>query len=69
MFWFYVMIGLVFGFLAALIAFLITWNEYQKHKFKGKRLFREVFSAGLFTFIIFFLLSLFIGVALQYLNI
>jgi ABC-type transporter Mla maintaining outer membrane lipid asymmetry permease subunit MlaE len=54
-------IGAVFGFLAALMAFLITWNEYQKHNFRGRRLFMEAFQAGLFTFIIFLFLSLFIG--------
>jgi H+/Cl- antiporter ClcA len=61
MLWLYLGIGVVFGFLAALMAFLITWNEYQKHKFRGKRLFMEAFRAGLFTFVVFLSLSLLIG--------
>jgi len=61
MLWLYLGIGAMFGLLAALIAFLITWNEYQKHKFRGKRLFMEALRAGLFTFVVFLLLSLLIG--------
>ena len=61
MLWLYLGIGVVFGFLAALMAFLITWNEYQNHKFRGKRLFMEALRAGLFTFVVFLLLSLLIG--------
>jgi uncharacterized protein YybS (DUF2232 family) len=65
MLWLYFGIGVIFGFLAALMAFLITWDEYRKHKFEGKRLFMEAFRAGLFTFIVFLLLSLLIGFILK----
>ena len=40
-----VVIGIIFGFLAAASAFVITWHEYEKHKFKGKRLFKEAFQS------------------------
>jgi H+/Cl- antiporter ClcA len=58
---FSVVIGVIFGFLAALMAFVITWHEYEKHKFTGKRLFRQAFQAAIFTFIVFLLLSLLVG--------
>jgi len=57
----YGMIGLVFGFLAGCIAFFITYNEYEKHQFKGRRLWREAFGAGLFAFIFFLVLSVALG--------
>jgi len=56
-----IVIGIVFGFIAALMAFVITWHEYEKHKFTGRRLFREAFQSGIFTFAIFVILSILIG--------
>jgi len=56
-----IVLGIVFGFFAALMAFVITWHEYEKHKFTGKRLFKEAFQAGIFTFVIFIFLSILIG--------
>lgn len=50
--------GIVFGLLAAASAFVITWHEYEKHNFKGKRLFLEAFQSALFVFAVFFILSL-----------
>jgi len=58
---FSIVIGIAFGFIAALMAFVITWHEYEKHKLTGKRLFKEAFQAAIFTFGIFLLLSLLIG--------
>ncbi|PIP19538.1 MAG: hypothetical protein COT38_06010 [Candidatus Omnitrophica bacterium CG08_land_8_20_14_0_20_41_16] len=58
---FSIVIGIVFGFLAALTAFAITWHEYEKHKFTGKRLFMEAFQTAIFTFVVFLLLSLLAG--------
>lgn len=60
----FAIIGLIFGSLAALIAFLITYNEWQKHQFKGWALWREPLMRALFTFGFFFLLSLAIGFVL-----
>ena len=56
-----IVIGIVFGLVAAASAFVITWHEYEKHKFTGKRLFRQAFQAAIFTFIVFLLLSLLVG--------
>jgi len=58
---FSIVMGIVFGLLAALMAFVITWHEYEKHKFAGKRLFKEAFQSAIFTFVVFLLLSLLIG--------
>ena len=56
-----IVIGIVFGLIAALMAFVITWREYEKHKFTGRRLFKEAFQTAIFTFVVFLLLSLFTG--------
>jgi len=61
-----IVIGVIFGFLAALAAFVITWNEYEKHKFTGKRLFMQAFQTAIFTFFIFLLLSVLIGFLLTH---
>jgi nucleoside recognition membrane protein YjiH len=58
---FSIVIGIIFGFLAALMAFVITWYEYEKHKFTGRRLFKGAFQAAVFTFVVFLLLSILIG--------
>ena len=58
---FSVVIGVIFGFLAAASAFVITWHEYEKHKFTGNRLFKEAFHTAIFTLCIFLLLSLLTG--------
>ena len=58
---FSIVIGVIFGFLAALAAFVITYNEYEKHKFTGKRLFMQAFQTAIFTFLIFLVLSVLIG--------
>ena len=61
-----IVIGIIFGFFAALMAFVITWHEYEKHKFTGKRLFKEAFQAAVFTFGVFLILSLIIGFILKH---
>ena len=63
---FSVVIGVIFGFLAALMAFVITWHEYEKHKFIGKRLFKEAFQTAIFAFVVFLLLSFIIGFMLTH---
>ena len=57
----FLLFGVIFGLLGGLMAFLITWNEWQKHKFKGKKLFKESFKTGLFTFMVFVIISLIAG--------
>ena len=54
-------IGIIFGLLAAASAFAIIWQEYERHQFTRKRLFKEAFQAAIFTFAVFLLLSLLAG--------
>lgn len=54
-------IGLVFGLLAGLSAFLITYDEWQKHKYTGWELWREPLHRAVFAFSFFFLLSVVLG--------
>jgi hypothetical protein len=61
---FFLLVGISFGSLAALIAFLITYQEYRKHQFKGWRLWREALTVGVFTLVFFIGLSFFIGYVL-----
>jgi H+/Cl- antiporter ClcA len=56
-----IFLGFVFGLIAALIAFVVTWNELEKHQFERKRLWRESFQAAFFTFLFFLILSLLLG--------
>jgi uncharacterized membrane protein SpoIIM required for sporulation len=61
---FLLIILIPFVFIASVMAFLITWIEYQRHKFKGRRLFMEAFKSALFAFVFLSVLSLFIVYAL-----
>ena len=62
----FIIIGLTFAPLAAAIAFLITYQEYRKHKFEGWKLWKPSLQAALFTFAIFFGLALLIGYLLGF---
>jgi H+/Cl- antiporter ClcA len=57
---YYIIIGALFGFLASLMSFVITYEEYS-HRFIGKRLIHEALSTALFTFGVFLMLSIIIG--------
>jgi len=57
----YVVIGIMFGSIAGLMAFIITWREYERHKFTDKRLFKESFQTAIFAFLIFLALSILTG--------
>jgi len=57
-------IGLVFSPLAALLAFLLTYNEYQHHFPDNKKPIKMATEAAIFTFFIFMTISLLIGIIL-----
>lgn len=69
LFLFYLFIGIVFGFLAGLIAFAITYNEWKEHKYAGSRLWKESLIVGIFAFGLFLALALFLGFILNALKI
>ena len=58
-------IGLVCGVFAFIMAFIITYEEYKKHHFVGKQLYREAFSVAIAAFLIFVGLSLLAGFILD----
>ncbi|MDR3558725.1 MAG: hypothetical protein P4L61_04275 [Candidatus Pacebacteria bacterium] len=62
------LIGGIFGFLGACIAFLITLNEYKRHDIHGKSFVAESFRAAAFTFIFFIILSVVIAFIFTKLN-
>jgi H+/Cl- antiporter ClcA len=58
---FFVLIGIIFGALSFLFAYLITYNELIRHyptKKEPKKMAKEI---GIFAFIFFFGLSVLIG--------
>ena len=54
-------IGIVFGLLAAVMAFLIIFEEYRKHKLGRGRLWREALSGGALAFAVFVVIALVAG--------
>ncbi len=54
-------VGLVFGVLAGMMAFLITYEEYSHHHFDRGRLVRTSFEAALFAFLVILALALAAG--------
>lgn len=61
---FFLMCGGGLGLVAAIMAYLITYNEYQHH-FKGQRVFWESIKSAGVTFCFFFLLSILLGIILS----
>ncbi len=61
---FYVVVGVCFGSLAALMASLITYTEYQHHFVDARRTLRIALEAGVVTFVFFALLTMAVGILL-----
>ncbi len=61
-----VLLGVVFGLVAALMAFLIVYDEYQKHMLGNRRLWKKSLIGGLAAFLFFFILSIVAGYWLSY---
>ena len=53
--------GLVFGSLAAMMAFLITHEEYSRHHFPRRQLLKASLEAAGVSFMAIFLLAVVIG--------
>ena len=58
------LIGLVFGFLAGAMAFLITYEEYRHHRFGRRELLRRSTHAALATMIFFLAVAIVLGLVL-----
>ena len=61
-----VLIGMVFGLVAALMAFLIFYDEDQKHMLGTRRLWKESLRGGFAAFLFFVILSIVAGYWLSY---
>ncbi|OQX14113.1 MAG: hypothetical protein BWK73_10195 [Thiothrix lacustris] len=59
-------LGIGFGILAAVMAFVIVYEAYKRHRFSGYRLWRESLLAAAFAFIVFLALSIAAGYALRW---
>jgi len=59
------LIGLVFSPIAGLMAFLITYHEYQRHYTDKQRPLRIALEAAVFTFAFFMIVSAVIGLILN----
>jgi len=57
----FLVIGGAFGFLAALMAYLITYNEWVHHYPTKKESRKMAMETAIFTFVFFFLLSMIEG--------
>ena len=53
--------GSIPGFLASLMAFIITYDEYSKHYVDKRMLFRLAFEAALFAFFVVLVLAIITG--------
>jgi hypothetical protein len=60
-------IGTIGGLIAALMAFLIFYHEYEKHKLGTWRLWKESLSGALAAFFFFLILSIIAGYWLSHL--
>ena len=57
--------GLIGGFFASVMAFLIAYEEYQKHHFQSSRLFKEAFSMATMAFFVIFFIMIISGIFLS----
>ena len=59
------LIGLFFSPIAGLMAFLITYHEYQRHYADKQQPLRIALEAALFTFAFFMIVSVVIGLTVN----
>ncbi len=57
----FLVVGLVFGVLAGMMAFLITYEEYSHHHFDRGRLVRASLEAAGYAFLVILVLALAAG--------
>jgi len=61
----FILIGCVFSPLAALAAFLITYEEWSHHYTSGKEPLRHAIEAAVVAFLIFMVLTVLAGVVVS----
>lgn len=60
----FLLVGGVFGALAATIASLITWNELQHHRLPRRQMFSEISRVALLVLVVFLIVSVVSGLVL-----
>jgi hypothetical protein len=60
----FLLIGMVIGLFAGLMAFLITYEEYSRHYLQRKKTLRLALEAAAFAFFVFLVLSVIAGFVL-----
>ncbi len=60
------LLGTVAGLVAAVMAFLIFYQEYERHRLGTRRLWKESLSGALAAFLFFFILFIMAGFWLTY---
>ena len=58
-------VGLIFGGIAGMMAFAITYAEYARHYLSKREPLDESMRAALFTFVVFLAISCLIGFCLS----
>jgi len=66
MIYLFLLVGVIFGFIGSLMAFVITYHEYQKHQFERKRLIKEAFNAALYTFLFYIVIMAVVGLLISH---
>jgi hypothetical protein len=59
------LLGLSFGLLAALLAFVISFEAYRRQQFASARIWRESLTAAAFAFAVFLVASITLGYLLK----
>lgn len=60
-----VVVGTAFGLLGGGMAFTITYAEYQRHQFTGRRLVGEALRAGVAAFLVLFAVAIASGLIVR----
>jgi len=58
----FLIIGMVFSPIAAIMAFIITYEEYRRHYNEKQKPFRIALNSAIVTFIVFMLISVLGGI-------
>jgi len=56
-----IILAVLFGSLASVMAFLVTYGEYERHNFPKGRLIRESLRTALVAFVFLFVLAVIAG--------
>ena len=60
-FWVYLFLGLIFGLLAGMAAFVITYDEYSRHRLPQGNLIKISLEISVMSFLVILAISLGVG--------